>query len=58
MCYTIELEQETDGHTLAEVLELPGVMVYGDTPLQAIVEVQALASRVIADKLEHGEINP
>ena len=55
MRYTIELEQETNGRTLAEVLELPGVMVYGDTPEQAIAKVQALALRVIADRLEHGE---
>ena len=42
---------------LAEVLELPGVMVYGDTSEQAVAKVQALALRVIADKLEHGKIN-
>ncbi len=57
MRYTIELEQETDGRTLAEVLELPGVMVYGNTPKQAIARVQALTLRVIADKLEHSETN-
>ena len=57
MHYTIELEQETDGRTLAEVLELPGVMVYGNTPKQAIARVQALTLRVIADKLEHSETN-
>lgn len=57
MRYTIELEQETDGRTLAEVLELPGVMVYGNTPKQAIARVQALTLRVIANKLEHSETN-
>lgn len=58
MRYTIELEQETDGRIIADVLELPGVMVCRGTPQQTITRVQALASRAIADKLEHGEKIP
>lgn len=54
--FTIEYEQEVDGRWLAEVLELPGVLAYGQTPEEAIVRVQALALRVLADCLEHGEI--
>lgn len=54
--FTIEYEQEVDGRWLAEVLELPGVLAYGQTPEEAIVRVQALALRVLADRLEHGEI--
>ena len=55
MKYTIEYEQETDGRWLAEVLELPGVLAYGQDEQEAIAEAQALALRVIADRLEHGE---
>jgi predicted RNase H-like HicB family nuclease len=58
MRFTIECEQEDDGRWLAEVLELPGVMVYGQTIDEAIAKVQALALRVIAERLEHGETAP
>ncbi|AFY47122.1 HicB family protein [Nostoc sp. CENA543] len=54
---TIEVEQEDDGRWIAEIIEIPGVMVYAATQQQAISNVQALALRVIADKLEHGEIS-
>ncbi|MEH1792615.1 MULTISPECIES: type II toxin-antitoxin system HicB family antitoxin [unclassified Nostoc] len=53
---TIEVEQEEDGRWIAEISEIPGVLVYASTQQQAISNVQALALRVIADKLEHGEI--
>ena len=51
----IETELEDDGRWLAEVADLPGVMTYGKTREEAISRVQALALRVLADKLEHGE---
>jgi predicted RNase H-like HicB family nuclease len=54
--FTIETEQEDDGRWIAEIPEISGVMVYGNTQQQAIANVQALALRVIADKLEHGEL--
>ena len=54
----IEIEQETDNRWIAEVPDLPGVMVYGDSRNQAISKVQTLALRVIADRLEHGEHIP
>lgn len=54
MKFTIEYEQE-DGRWLAEVKELPGVMCYGKDPNEAALRAQALALRVIADRLEHGE---
>ena len=54
----LELEQEDDGRWLAEVLELPGVLAYGGTPDGAKSKVQALALRVVADRLEHGEAGP
>ena len=52
---TIEIEQEDDGRFIAEVPELPGTMVYGQTRAEATTRVQALALRVLADRLEHGE---
>ena len=51
----IEIEREEDGRWIAEIPELPGVMVYGDTRNQAISKAKALALRVMADRLEHGE---
>lgn len=53
--FKIEYEQEEDGRWLAEVLELAGVLAYGQTVDEAIARVQALALRVIADRLEHSE---
>ena len=53
--FQIELEQEDDGRWIADIPALTGVIVYGETKQQAISLVQALALRVIADKLEHGE---
>jgi predicted RNase H-like HicB family nuclease len=53
--FTIETEQEVDGRWLAEVMELPGAVAYGPTHDEAIARVQALALRVVADRLEHGE---
>ena len=56
--FTIEIEQEQDERWIAEVLELPGVMVYGSSPGDAKAKVQALALRVVADRLELGEYVP
>ncbi|MBI3450395.1 MAG: type II toxin-antitoxin system HicB family antitoxin [Acidobacteria bacterium] len=47
----VELEQEEDGRWIAEALDLPGVMTYGQTQDEAMARVQALALRVIADRL-------
>ena len=58
MKFTIEYEQEDDGRWLAEVKELPGVMVYGKDPDDATAHAQALALRVVADRLENGESLP
>ena len=52
MGLTVELEQEIDGRWLAEVPELPGVLAYGATRPEAVARVQALALRVIADRLD------
>ena len=53
--FTIELEPEADGRWLAEVPALPGVMCYGADRDEAVARVQALALRVIAERLEHRE---
>ena len=53
MAFKIELEQEEDGRWIAEVVDLPGVVVYGKTPEEA--KAQALALRTLADRLENGE---
>ena len=58
MTLRVETEQEADGRWIAEVVELPGVMAYGSTREEAITKVQALALRVVADRLEHGEEGP
>jgi len=55
MRLAIEIEREDDGRWIAEVPELPGVMTYGATEGEATAKVQALALRVVAERLEHGE---
>ena len=54
----IEIDREDDGRWIAEIPELPGVMAYGDSRNEAISKAEALALRVLADRLEHGEEIP
>jgi predicted RNase H-like HicB family nuclease len=56
--FKVEIEQEEDGRWIAEVPELPGVLAYGASAPEAQAKVQALALRVVADRLEHGEAGP
>lgn len=58
MQLSIEVEQEEDGRWLSEIPELPGVLAYGQTRSEAILRAQVLALRVLADRIEHGEILP
>lgn len=58
MQLTIRLLRETDGRWIGDVPELPGVMVYGATSEQATLKAKALALRVIAEEIEHGEMKP
>ena len=53
--FTIETEEEADGRWIAEVMEIPGALVYGSTSEDAAAKVQALALRVVAERLEHKE---
>lgn len=50
--YTVEVEREEDGRWIAEVPELPGVMVYGQSQGEAVNRAEALALRVLADKID------
>ena len=58
MRFKIELELEADGRWIAEIPEISGVMAYGGTRDEALQRAQALALRVIADRLEHKETDP
>ena len=53
MNFDVEFEQEDDGRWIAEISDIPGVLAYGVTPLQAGARARALALRVLADRLEN-----
>ena len=50
--YKVETEVETDGRWIAEIPDLPGVLAYGSTEKEAVASAQALALRVLADRIE------
>ena len=52
----IEIEREDDGRWIAEVPDLPGVMVYGRTRDEALHSVEALALCVVAERVAHGDL--
>jgi predicted RNase H-like HicB family nuclease len=56
--FRVELEREDDGRWIGEVPDLPGVLAYGSTRDEAQAKVQALALRVVAERLDHGEAGP
>jgi len=56
--FRIEIEQEEDGRWIAEISEIPGAMVYGQSREDAVARVEALALRVLAERIEHGETSP
>lgn len=56
--FEIETDREDDGRWIAEIPSLPGVMAYGSDRNKAIAAAEALALRVVADRLEHGELGP
>jgi len=58
MTFKVDLERETDGRWIAEIGDLPGVLAYGATANEARAKAQALALRVLADRLEHEEAGP
>lgn len=56
--FTVELDREDDGRWIGEVVDLPGVLAYGRSRDEAVSKAKALAFRVLADRLEHGENIP
>jgi len=56
--FTVEIEREDDGRWIGEVVDLPGVLAYGENREEAVAKAKALAFRVLADRLEHGERVP
>jgi len=58
MNLNLEVELEDDGRWLAEVVELPGALAYGVSADEAMARAEALALRVLAEQLEHGEVRP
>ena len=58
MNLTLDCEREGDGRWLAEVIQLPGVLAYGNSANEAMAKAQVLALRVLAERLEHGEAKP
>lgn len=58
LLFTIETEEEADGRWIAEVMEIPGALVYGISSQDALAKAQALALRVLAERLERGEETP
>ena len=58
MNFTIEHEREEDGRWLAEIPEIPGALAYGATANEAMAKAEALALRVLAERLEHDESGP
>jgi predicted RNase H-like HicB family nuclease len=58
MTFAIEIEQEKDGRWIAEIPQIPGAVAYGRTRAEAVSRVEALALRVLAERIEHGETSP
>ena len=58
MKFSIDFEREDDGRWLAEIPELPGVVAYGSSADEAMGKAEILALRVLAERLEYGEIRP
>lgn len=56
--FTVEIDREEDGRWIGEVIDLPGVLAYGSTRDEAMAKTKALAFRVLADRIEHGEEIP
>lgn len=53
---SIELDVEEDGRWIADVKELPGVLVYGDSAVDATRKAASMAFRVLAEKVKHNEL--
>ncbi len=58
MDFQIECEQEDDGRWIAEIVGIPGVLVYGKSADDAMAKAEILALRALAERLELGESRP
>lgn len=58
MKFNVEIDREDDGRWIAEVVDLPGALAYGQTREEAVARAEALALRILADRLENGESLP
>lgn len=58
MALSVETEVEDDGRWIAEIPTLSGALAYGATREQAVTRAEALALRILADRLENGEVVP
>ena len=58
MKFSIECEREEDGRWIAEIVQIPGAMAYGETRDEAMARAEIVALRLIADQIEHGEAKP
>jgi predicted RNase H-like HicB family nuclease len=58
MRYVVEVERDEDGRWLAEVLDMPGAVAFGETRDEALRAAEALVLRTIADRVEHREVRP
>lgn len=58
MEFEIVFDREEDGRWIAEIISLPGVLVYGATQADAQSKVEALALRVVADRIEAERSSP
>jgi predicted RNase H-like HicB family nuclease len=56
--FRVEIEQETDGRWLAEIIELPGAVAYGQSRAGVLAKAKVVALRTVADRLNHGETGP
>lgn len=56
--FSVEIDRETDGRWIAEISALPGALAYGATREEAARKVEALALRILADRVESGEEVP
>jgi predicted RNase H-like HicB family nuclease len=56
MLFSVEIDREADGQWISDIADLPGVMAYGTSREAALAAVEALALRVLADRIDSGEL--
>jgi len=52
--FIVEFDRETYGRWIAEISALPGALCYGATQDESSRKVEALALRILADRIESG----